>query len=102
MEFDNRTTSNSMQQFKAINKPPAIAPLGSHGTLQKKINNASAKLNANFDYRKQRQYIAAMRMGIETGSTAKLKAPDTLLGRVSSQNKEFNTKIPQKTTLEQK
>ena len=43
-----------MQQFKAINKPPAIAPLGTHGALQAKINNASAKLNANFDYRKQR------------------------------------------------
>ena len=79
-----------------------IAPLGTHGVLQAKINNASAKLNANFDYRKQRQYIAAMRMGIDTNSTSKLKPADTLLGRVSSQNKGFNSKIPQKASLEQK
>ena len=54
MDFDNRY---KMEAFKGgNNRPPnAIAPIGVHGALQNKVNNASAKLHANFDFRKYKQ-----------------------------------------------
>ena len=45
LDFDNRYT---MEVFKKSNKPPQI--IG--GGLQTKANNATAKLYANYDYKK--------------------------------------------------
>jgi len=47
MDFDNRYT---MEAFKSSHKPPQIAPIGAHGSLQLKVNNVTAKLHSNFDY----------------------------------------------------
>ena len=52
MDFDNRF---KMEHFKSSNKEPNIAPLGMHGNLQQKVNNASAKLYANYDYAARHQ-----------------------------------------------
>ena len=41
MDFDNRY---KMEVFKTSNKESSIAPIGIHGNLQQKVNNASAKL----------------------------------------------------------
>ena len=58
MDFDNRYT---MEVFKSQAKPPAMAPNGIHGILQAKVNNASAKLLANYDFiNKQRNNAKAV------------------------------------------
>ena len=68
MEFDNRYTaaggnttnhsSTAIETFKTSSKPPTIAPVGIHGALQMKFTNASAKLLANYDYKKSKQFNA--------------------------------------------
>jgi len=68
LDFDNRYT---MEVFKKANKPPVIG-----GGLQTKANNATAKLYANFDYKKSQQKnkqmaIAEGYSGNESATTVK-------------------------------